>query len=348
MRNASKKVVLAGGSGFLGQTLTTWFAQRNWQVVILSRRARADSANVRTVVWDGRTLGDWTAELDGATALVNLAGRSVNCRYHRRNRDMILHSRLDSTRVLGAALARCSTSPPVWLNSSTATIYRHSLDRPMDEITGEIAGTPAAKDLFSIEVATRWEQALMDCPAPATRRVALRTAMVFSRMSGTVYPMLRRLARLGLGGPMAGGRQYVSWLHQDDFCRAIEWLIDHDALAGPVNLAAPHPLTNAELMREIRRAVGRKLGLPATRWMLEIGAVLLRTETELIIKSRRVVPGRLTTAGFEFLFPTIQGCLANLERRSSAEPTCDRPVETVMVPRDRVALSASAHQPATG
>lgn len=310
-----KSIVIAGGSGFLGQALAAWFNDCNWNVVVLSRHAEFNSPAARFVVWDGRTVSHWAQELEQATALVNLAGLSVNCRYHAHNRRAILNSRIESTRVLGEAIARCLHPPRVWLNSSTATIYKHSLDQPMDESTGVISGTPTVKDVFSVDVAQRWEQALFDAHTPDTRKVALRTAMVLGTQPCTVYRVLRRLARLGLGGPMSGGGQYMSWIHQIDFCRSVAWLIEHPEVSGPVNLAAPQPVTNADMMRVMRAICGMPIGLPATRWMLELGAFFLRTETELIIKSRRVVPGLLTEGGFRFRYPELSACVADLERR---------------------------------
>jgi hypothetical protein len=288
--------------------------------VVLTRQPDEVSEPARVVYWDGRTLGTWAGELEGAAAVLNLAGRSVNCRYHAANRRAIMDSRIESTRVLGEAIAGCARPPPVWLNSSTATIYRHSLDRAMDETTGEIGATPEAKDAFSIEVARAWEQELEAAAVPATRKLALWTAMVFGRGAGGVFAVLRRLTRWGLGGAMAGGRQYVSWIHEEDFCRAIEWLIGRSDLTGAVNLAAPNPVTNAEMMRLLRHLCRVPIGLPATRWMLEIGTFLLRTESELVIKSRRVVPRRLLAAGFEFRFPRMQEALANLLQRTGQKP----------------------------
>jgi hypothetical protein len=272
-------------------------------------------------------LGAWWEELEDARALVNLAGLSVNCRYHARNRDRILHSRLASTRVLGEAVARCAHPPPVWLNSSTATIYRHTFGPAWDE-SGDIGGCPEAKDLFSVHVATEWERVFNEAPTPHTRKVALRSAMVLGHARNSVLPNLLRLARLGLGGPLAGGRQYVSWIHQEDFCRAIEWIIAHRDLEGPVNLAAPNPLPNREFMAAIRQACGARFGLPSPLWLLELGAFLLRTETELVIKSRRVVPAKLLAAGFAFRFPDLAAALRNLvpsRSRSGTIPGQDDP-----------------------
>ena len=313
----AKWIVLAGGSGFLGQSLARTLLQRGYDVVVLTRSPAKRDTRINELYWDGKSLGDWAAHIEGAQAVVNLSGRTVNCRYHARNRREILDSRLDSTKALGEAIAKCRQPPPVWLNSSTATIYRHSIDRPMDEATGETGATPEAKDAFSVEVARAWEKTLDDACAPATRKIALRTAMVLGSARNSVLPVLRRLVRLGLGGNMASGRQYVSWIHEEDFCTAVHWLIERDDISGRVNLAAPNPVTNRELMETVRRVCGIPFGLPASRWMLEIGAFLLRTETELIVKSRRVVPGRLIASGFQFRFPKLEDALRDLECRSS-------------------------------
>lgn len=310
----TQKIVLPGGSGFLGRTLSRWFDARGWEVVVLSR-SRRPVPGARVVEWDGRTMGNWARELEEAAALVNLAGRSVNCRYHARNRRLMMDSRVESTRVLGEAISKCAEPPKVWLNSSTATIYKHTYGEPHDE-HGEIGATPQAKDAFSIEVATAWERAFDAAAVPkATRKVLLRTAMVFGTEPGGVYEVLHRLARFGLGGKMGDGRQHVSWIHEADFCRAIEWLIEQHAAEGIYNVCAPNPLTNEEMMATLRRVVGAPVGLPATRWMLEVGAFFLRTETELIIKSRRVVPARLLREGFAFQHATMEEALRELEGR---------------------------------
>lgn len=309
------RIVVAGGKGFVGRLLTKGFASGNNELVVLTRSPRDTGETFRQVQWDGRTLGDWGRELDGARALINLAGRSVNCRYNEKNRREILESRVDSTRVLGEAIARCNTPPPVWLNASTATIYKHTFDHPNDEATGIIGATPEAKDAFSIEVAQAWEETLNQAQTPTTRKVALRSAIIFAPGEGGIFRVLRTLARFGLGGPIAGGKQYVSWIHGDDFCRAVEWLIERDDFSGPVNLASPNPVTQRELMRIIRREYGVRFGLPATRRMLEVAAFLHRTEAELIIKSRLVVPGRLLAAGFQFRFVTMQDAVRDIENR---------------------------------
>lgn len=253
-------------------------------------------------------MGAWTAELEAADAVINLAGKNVNCRYTPDNRRAILQSRVDSTRVVGEAIARADRPPRVWLQAATATIYAHRYDTDNDEATGLLGGSEAdAPDTwrFSIDVAKAWERAVEEAgPLPATRKVVLRSAMTMSADHGGVFDVLLRLVRFGLGGQSGDGRQYVSWIHETDFIRAVRWLIDHEEVSGPVNLAAPNPLPNAEFMRVLRDAWGIRLGLPATAWMLEIGAVFLRTETELILKSRRVVPRLLLQQGFSFEFPT--------------------------------------------
>ena len=270
------------------------------------------------VRWDGETLGAWAEEIDGAEVVVNLAGRSVDCRYHAENRRLIKESRERSTRIVGAAIARASRPPRVWLQASTATIYAHRHDAPNDETTGVLGGSePDAPDTwrFSIDVARAWERALTDAATPHTRKVLLRSAMTMSPDRGGIFDTLLSLVRYGLGGRAGDGRQYVSWIHDQDFVRAILWLISHDEIDGPVNLAAPDPLPNSEFMRTLREAWGMPLGLPATAGMLEIGALLLRTETELILKSRRVIPGRLLEAGFTFQFPTWAAAAENLCQR---------------------------------
>ena len=305
------KIILAGGSGFLGNVLASHFASSGMEVVILTRNPKQRADAIREVRWDGTTVAGWLKELEGARALVNLAGISVNCRYHARNRKLMLDSRLNSTRVLGEAIARCTHPPPVWLNSSTATIYRHTFGPAWDE-AGAIGGCAEAKDIFSVHVATEWERVFNEANTPRTRKVTLRSAMVLGHGSNSVLPNLLRLGGLGLGGSLAGGRQFVSWIHEEDFCRAVEWIIEHENLSGVVNLAAPNPVPNAELMATIRKVCRAPFGLPASRWMLEVGAFFLRTETELLIKSRRVVPGKLLADGFTFRHPHLLPAIEQL------------------------------------
>ena len=307
------KIVIPGGSGQVGTLLARAFHEQRHDVVVLSRSPTP--APWRTAHWDAETLGDWAGELDGADAVVNLAGRSVNCRYDDANRKAITDSRVHSTRVVGEAIARSSQPPAVWLQMSTATIYAHRLDAPNDEATGILGGSePDLPDTwrFSLDVARAWEAALDAVDTPHTRRVALRSAMVMSADRGGIFDTLLGLTRRGLGGPAGSGRQYVSWIHGDDFVRALLWLIEHGEVFGPVNLAAPNPLPYAEFMADLRAAWGIKFGLPATAWMLEVGARVLGTETELILKSRRVVPGRLLAGGFTFEYPEWGGAAREL------------------------------------
>ncbi len=313
MSRDNKRIIIAGGTGFLGQALATHFLNAKWEISILTRSPGQGGLNGRQLGWDGRTLDTWQSELEGATALINLTGKSVNCRYNARNRQKILESRVDSTRVLGHAISRCNQPPQLWLNASTATVYRHTFGAPWDE-SGETETTAEAKDRFSVEVAWAWERSLNDAITPRTRKIAMRMAMVLGLGKNSVFPVLRRLARLGLGGRMGNGEQFVSWIHELDYCRAVEWLINHPDIEGPVNLTAPDPVTNREMMRSLREVCGVPFGLPATDWMLEVGAFFLRTETELILKSRRVVPGRLLQSGYVFQYPKIRDAFEDLNK----------------------------------
>ncbi len=298
------KIVLPGGSGQVGTLLARAFKQDGHEVVVLSRKAYR--APWRVALWDAKSVGDWAEEIDGADAVINLAGRSVNCRYTPENRRLIIDSRVLSTRAVGTAIARAKKPPHVWLQSSTATLYADRYDAPNDEFTGIIGGAePDVPDTwrFSIEVAKAWEQALDEAETPETRKVALRSAMVMSPDQGSVFDVLLGLVRRGLGGTEGSGRQYLSWIHGKDFLRSIDWLIAHD-MAGAVNIASPNPLPNADFLRDLREAWGTKIGLPASEWMLTVGTALLRSETELVLKSRRVVPSRMLQEGFTFEFPT--------------------------------------------
>jgi uncharacterized protein len=299
------KIVIPGGSGHVGTLLARAFHTAGHEVVVLSRQPRR--ADWRMAEWDAETPDDWTAELEGADVVVNLAGRSVNCRYTSQNRWLILSSRVKATRAVAQAILHASRPPRVWLQASTATIYAHRYDAANDETTGSLGGSepdvPAAWH-FSIDVATAWERAAAKAALPHTRTVLMRSALIMSPAAGGAFDILLRLVRFGLGGRAGDGRQYVSWIHDQDFVRAVTWLIEHDELEGPVNLAAPNPLPNAEFMQDLRAAWGMPFGLPAAAWMLEAGAFVLRTETELVLKSRRVVAGRLLQSGFSFQYPT--------------------------------------------
>ena len=310
------KIVIPGGSGQVGTLLAREFHGNGHEVMVLSRTPEA--APWRTAAWDAVTLGDWTQEVEGADAVINMAGRSVNCRYTPENRRLIIDSRVNSTRVVGTVIAAAKQPPKIWLQASTATIYAHRHDAANDEATGILGGDePNAPDTwrFSIEVAKAWERACNEAVTPRTRKVLLRSAMTMSPDRGGIFDVLLGLVRHGLGGRAGNGRQYMSWIHERDFVRAIDWLIEHDDLEGPINVAAPHPLPQAQFMQALREAWGTRLGLPATEWMLEIGTRIMRTETELVLKSRRVTPGRLLDSGFVFKFPTWPEAARDLCRR---------------------------------
>jgi uncharacterized protein (TIGR01777 family) len=314
------KIVIPGGTGQVGAILDRAFTKAGHEVVILTRRP----AGAREVRWDGETPGPWIAEIDGSDVVVNLAGRSVSCRYTDDNLRAMMDSRVLSTRVVGQAIAAAERPPRVWLQMSTATIYAHRFDAANDEATGQIGGAEPGVPgywAFSVDIAKAWEREQQAAETPYTRKVALRSAMVMSPDRGGVFDYLLWMARLGLGGPVAGGRQYVSWIHDRDFVRAVEFLIDRDDLAGPVNLAAIEPLPQRAFMRVLRTAWGVPVGLPATKLMAEIGALAIRTDTELLLKSRRVVPGRLVDASFDFGFAQWPAASDDLVRRVRAERT---------------------------
>jgi uncharacterized protein (TIGR01777 family) len=313
------KILIPGGSGQVGTVLARAMQREGHDVVVLSRRPAARPW--RVIGWDGATPGAWTTELEGSDVVINLTGRSVNCRYTARNRREILESRVAATRVLGQAIAQAIDPPRVWLQASTATIYAHRYDAPNDEASGLIGGDERDAPstwTFSIDVARAWERAFSEAVVPRTRKVALRSAMTMSPDPGGIFDTLLGLVKRGLGGRAGDGRQFISWIHHEDFVRALLWLIDHEEIDGVVNVATPNPLPNAEFMRILRDASGTRLGLPATRWMLEIGAVFLKTETELILKSRRVVPGRLLENGFAFNYPRWPDAARDLCRQSAA------------------------------
>jgi uncharacterized protein (TIGR01777 family) len=311
------KIVMPGGSGQVGTMLARAFHAEGHEVVVLSRAP--GRRPWRTVAWDGATLSGWRGEIDGSDVVINLAGRSVNCRYTAAHRAEILSSRVQPTRVVGQAIAQSVRPPGVWLQASTATIYSHRYDAANDERSGILGGHDAdAPDAwnFSIDVALAWERAFDEVLLESTRKIALRSAMTLSPDRGGVFDTLAALVRRGLGGRAGDGRQFMSWIHEADFVGAVRWLIDRKEVDGIVNVASPNPLSNAEFMRILRGACGAPFGLPAAKWMLEIGAVFMRTETELILKSRRVVPTRLLESGFRFTFPDWADAADDLCRRS--------------------------------
>ncbi|HEV8335868.1 MAG TPA: TIGR01777 family oxidoreductase [Candidatus Polarisedimenticolia bacterium] len=297
------RIVIPGGTGQVGTLLARAFLRDGHEVTVLGRTIKP--APWRVVQWNPASVETWAHHLDGADVVVNLAGRSVNCRYTPKNRGEIVQSRVESVAAVGRAIAMAAKPPGVWLQASTATIYAHRYDAPNDEFTGILGGgEPDAPETwrFSIDVVKAWEKALDDAPAGRTRKVKLRSAMIMNPDPGSIFDTLVTLVRRGLGGTAGDGRQYISWVHEEDFTRAVYFLIERD-LDGVVNVASPNPLANREFMAVLRRAWGAPIGLPATKWMLELGAWLMRTESELILKSRRVIPARLLQAGFTFRYP---------------------------------------------
>jgi uncharacterized protein (TIGR01777 family) len=312
------RIVLPGGSGQVGQVLAHYFQERGHHVTVLTRGPF--TAPWQTVHWDGTSIGLWTEHLEGADVCINLAGQSVNCRHHAANRRAIYDSRIPTTRLLNRVIANLAEPPKVWLNASTANIYPHALDRHMDESSRELGGQELKsksrhapdKWNFSIHVAKDWESAFFETPTPRTRKVALRSAVILSPLAGNAFVIHSNLVRVGLGGAQGNGRQFVSWIHESDFARAVEFLIARDDLAGPVNIASPNPLPNREFMAALRDAWEVPNGLPVPSPLLALGAFFLRTETELVLKSRRVVPTRLLDAGFQFQFPSLPDAAENL------------------------------------
>jgi uncharacterized protein (TIGR01777 family) len=309
------KILLPGGSGQVGQVIAGHFHSQGNEVVVLSRDPQP--APWRTAHWDGHSLGAWQQELDGADVVIGLAGKNVNTRYSAENRRQIMDSRVEPTRTLGQAIAASRRPPRLWLQASTATIYAHSFGPPHDEdgqLGGGEPGAPAKWD-FSVEVGKAWEQSTLAADTPQTRRVLLRSALIMNPAPGGIFDTLMTLVRFGLSGPPAGGRQYVSWVHDHDFVRILDFLIEREDIEGVVNVSSPNPLPYRDFTAALRRAYGMPIGLPATRWMLEIAAFLLRTETELILKSRRSIPGRLLGAGFSFDYPEWEAAAQDLVSR---------------------------------
>lgn len=292
----NKKIVIAGGTGFVGKYLSNRFGKAGYEVIIISRQPGH-------VHWDNEAAVN--EALEGAEMLINLAGKSVDCRYNEQNRKAIFDSRINTTRMLGNALLNCANPPQVWINSSTATIYRHAQDRPMTESAGE-TGTG-----FSVHVATNWEKAFFDFRLPRTRQLALRMAIVLGRDGGVMKP-LKNLVRTGLGGKQGNGEQMFSWIHIEDLYRVVVFLQQHDELSGVFNASSPYPVKNKELMQLMRKHMGIPVGLPMPVWLLRMGAVFIRTETELVLKSRWVIPEKLLQAGFEFKYPLPEEAIKNV------------------------------------
>jgi len=299
-----KKIIIAAGTGFLGNALINHFKDSVADIVVLTRGKAATKNNVRYITWDAKTMTGWEHELEGADVLVNLAGKSVDCRYTEANKNEIMASRVNSTVILGKAIQKCATPPKHWINSSTATIYRHSIDKQMDETTGEIGHD------FSMNVAKMWERAFFEADTPRTIKTAMRTSIVLGKSGGAFVP-LKKLAQFGLGGTQGSGNQFVSWIHEADFTHAAAHIINNQ-IEGVINVVSPHPIRNADFMKALRHAVGIPFGLNITTGMLKFGAKIIGTETELVLKSRNVIPKRLTESGFTFEYVNLNEALNNL------------------------------------
>jgi uncharacterized protein (TIGR01777 family) len=292
----NKKIVLAGGTGFVGKYLKTKFSELGYEVKIISRQNNS-------IQWTD--LISIQEAIDNSEMLINLAGKSVDCRYNKKNKEEILRSRTETTKILGDIILKCKNPPELWINSSTATIYRHAEDRPMTESDGEIGSG------FSVSVAKEWEKTFFDFRLPKTRQVALRMAIVLGKDGGVMIPF-KNLVRFGLGGKQGNGNQMFSWIHIADLFGIIQFLQSNKKMTGAYNCSAPNPVSNETLMQSLRQAMNVKFGLPSPKLLLKIGAIIIRTETELILKSRWVIPERLTKAGFQFQFSTIDKALINI------------------------------------
>lgn len=300
----SNKLIIAAGTGFLGQVLTNHFRDKFEEIIILTRGESKIKDTIKYVNWDAKSFSGWEKELENATVLINLTGKSVDCRYTKKNKKEILLSRIESTKILNKAVTRCANPPKHWLNSSTATIYRFSLDKEMDEMNGEIGND------FSMNVAQSWEKAFFKTETPNTLKTALRTSIVLGKNGGAFVP-LKTLAKFGFGGKQGKGNQFISWVHEDDFTRAINFIIEKEII-GVVNIVSPKPITNRDFMAFLRKSVGVPFGFPISELLLRIGSIIIKTESELVLKSRNVIPKRLLENGFQFKFDTLEKALKNL------------------------------------
>lgn len=300
----SNKLIIAAGTGFLGQVLTNHFRDKFEEIIILTRGESKIKDTIKYVNWDARTFSGWEKELENATVLINLTGKSVDCRYTKQNKKEILLSRIESTKILNKAVIRCVNPPKHWLNSSTATIYRFSLDKEMDEKNGEIGND------FSMNVAQSWEKAFFKTETPNTLKTALRTSIVLGKNGGAFIP-LKTLAKFGLGGKQGKGNQFISWIHEDDFARAIDFIIEKE-ITGVINVVSSKPITNKDFMTILKKSIGVPFGISISELLLRIGSIIIKTESELVLKSRNVIPKRLLENGFQFKFDTLEKALKNL------------------------------------
>ena len=299
-----KKLIIAAGTGFLGQVLVNHFKDKFEEIIVLTRGKSEIKNNVKYVNWDAKSFSGWENELENATVLINLTGKSVDCRYTKANKEEIYNSRIESTRILNDAVLNCKIPPKHWLNSSTSTIYRFSLDKQMSEESGEIGND------FSMNIAKSWEKAFFETKTPRTLKTALRTSIVLGKNGGAFIP-IKRLTKFGLGGKQGNGNQFISWIHEKDFARAIEFIIEKEMI-GIVNLISPKPISNTDFMAKLRREMKIPFGFPTPKLLLKIGAKIIGTETELVLKSRNVIPKRLQENGFTFKFETLEETFKDL------------------------------------
>lgn len=292
----NKKVVIAGGTGFIGSYLSAGFQTMGYDVIIISRKQQH-------IHWSDHPA--ITKALENAVMIVNLAGKSVDCRYNEKNKKEILQSRTETTRVLGESILKCKEPPALWINASTATIYRHAEDRAMTENNAEIGKG------FSVDVATTWERTFFSFHPEHTRQVALRMAIVLGKGGGVMKPFMN-LVRVGLGGKQGNGKQMFSWIHIEDVFNIIKFINENKQLTGVFNVSSPNPITNQSLMKTFRSATNTRIALPLPRWLLKTGAALINTETELILKSRWVIPQKLLEAGYTFKYPTLDLAVENI------------------------------------
>lgn len=285
--------------------MADYYRDKADEIIILSRKGKAAEDNSKTLVWNGRTEGNWASELEDADLLINLCGKNVNCRYTQANRDEIVASRVLPTALLNRVVAKLQKPPKLWINLSSATIYRHAEDRPQDEETGDIGYG------FSIDVCKIWEKTFFEVEIPQTRKVALRMGIVLGRHDGA-FARLLNLVKCGMGGPQGDGKQYISWVHEHDAAKCSEWILQHPNLNGAINCTAPVPLKNAEFMACLRKAYGIPFGLPSPAWFLQMGAAIIGTETELILKSRWVLPKRLLDSGYQFQFTEAEHAIKDI------------------------------------
>ena len=299
------RIILAGGSGYLGMVLADYYKNKVKEVIILTRGKNEMRDNILWIHWDGQHISNWVEWMEGADLLINLTGKNVNCRYTDENKNEIISSRVNATNVLGEALMKLKKPPKVWIQCVSSTIYRDSRDKDMDEFSGEIG------EGFSVDVCERWEEAFDKHEIPEVRKVALRISFVLGR-NGGAFPTLQTLARLGLGGKQGDGQQYVSWIHEKDFARIVEWVYRNEKIVGVYNCTAPNPVTNKVMTSELRKAAGIPIGLPSPECLLKVGAFFIGTEPELALKSRKVVPAKLVNEGFQFEYNHLELAIADL------------------------------------